>query len=42
MFTYKAEELMDPDSGWWVVAYTEFVFQILAFLLIKDYCKLSI
>lgn len=37
VFTYKAEELMDANSGWWVVAYTEFVLRVVAFLLFEAY-----
>lgn len=42
VFSYKAEELKDPASGWWVVAYTEFVFRVVAFLLFEAYdnCKI--
>lgn len=29
-FTYNDEELFVPNSGWWVVAYTEFVSRVKA------------
>jgi hypothetical protein len=35
VFTYKAEELMDPNSGYWVVAYTELVAKAAAYLLFE-------
>lgn len=37
VFTYKAKELMDSESGWWVVAYTEFVLRVAAYLLFDAY-----
>lgn len=35
--TYKAEELPDENSGWWVEAYTEFIARTLTFLLLDAY-----
>lgn len=37
VFTYKATELRDPSSGLWVVAYTEYMFRVVAFLLFEAY-----
>ena len=37
VFTYKARELRDPQSGWWVVAYTEFAAKTAAFILFEVY-----
>lgn len=37
VYTYKAEEFMDPNSGWWVVAYTELVLCVISFLLYEAY-----
>lgn len=37
VFTYKAEELRDKNSGWRVVAYTEFVAGTLASILFWAY-----
>ena len=42
VFTYKAEQLMDPESGWWVVAYTEFVLRVAAYLLFDAYDNLRV
>ena len=37
VFSYKMRELMDPQSGWWVVAYTEFAVKVAAFILMDAY-----
>ena len=37
IFSYKMRELMDPASGWWVVAYTEFAVKVAAFVLMDAY-----
>lgn len=37
VFTYKARELHDPESRWWVVAYPEFAAKTTAFLLFVFY-----
>ena len=37
VFTYKMRELMDPDSGWWVVAYTEMAVKTACFVLMDVY-----
>lgn len=37
IFSYRARQLMDPQSGWWVVAYTEFAVKTAAFILMEVY-----
>lgn len=37
VFSYKMRELHDPNSGYWVVAYTEMVIKTAAFLLFEVY-----
>ena len=42
MFSYKIVDLMDPQSGWWILAYTEFAAKVAAFILFEVYdnCRL--
>lgn len=42
MFTYLSSALLDPQSGWWVVAYIEFAAKAVEFLLVEVYgsCQL--
>lgn len=35
VFMYRKRELRDPESDWWVLAYTEFVVKTVAFLLVE-------
>ena len=37
IFSYKMDELHDPQSGYWVVAYTEWVVKVAAFILFDVY-----
>jgi len=37
IFSYKMDELRDPQSGYWVVAYTEWVVKVAAFVLFDVY-----
>ena len=37
VFSYKMQELMEPQPGWWVVAYTEFAAKVAAFVLFEVY-----
>jgi hypothetical protein len=37
VFTYRMRELMDPESGWWVVAYTEYAMKAAVYILMDVY-----
>ncbi|MEM9094860.1 MAG: hypothetical protein AAGC62_07800, partial [Pseudomonadota bacterium] len=37
VFTYKPSHLVDPSSGWWVVAFTEHAAKTAAFILFEAY-----
>ena len=37
IFSYKMDELRDPQSGYWVIAYTEWVVKVAAFVLFDVY-----
>lgn len=42
VFPYKAEELQDENSGWWVVTYTEFIARTIASILFDVYDSLRL
>lgn len=42
VFTYKSVELLDADTGWWVVAYTDFAANVAAFILYELYDQIRI
>ena len=42
VFTHRMRELMDPSSGWWVVAYTEQAIKTAVYILMDVYFNLRL
>ena len=42
VFGYRMRELMEPNSGWWVVAYTEQAIKIAVHIIMEVYFNLRL